>query len=727
MAVVHDRELPPPALKPGHSCGSRPALAGATPEQIGQLWLAPPTLPASLETIAAMANLLAQETSPYLLQHADNPVHWQAWNPAALEQARVEDRPILLSIGYSTCHWCHVMARESFADEQVAALMNRLFVNIKVDREERPDLDQIYQGALQMLTGRAGGWPLTLFLMPDGTPFFGGTYFPPQARHGLPGFTQVLESVARAYRVNRADIEAQNVSLRAALAEPGISATGLERDGDLPARARADIQQGYDPVHGGFSAAPKFPRPAELEFLFWSGHTEARRQVLFTLEQMAAHGLLDQLGGGFFRYSVDDHWAIPHFEKMLYDNGPLLAIYADAWGVTGSPLFQRAVETTVAWLQREMLAPEGLFHAALDADSEHEEGRFYVWAPRQVAALLRPEEYRVAAAHWGLDSTPNFENHAWHLGEQQPLAQVAEALDMTQEEAEAHLAQARASLFLAREARVRPGRDDKCLTAWNALAIKGLARAARRFARPDWLDLARRAAAALQQRVWHDGRLAASWQGGRAHLNGYLDDYAFLIDALLELVQAEWRPEYLAWAQQLADALLAHFEDAEAGGFYFTSHDHEQLLHRPKPAHDHATPSGNGIAALVLGRLGHLLDEPAYVRAAERTLTAFQAQLTQHPAAYPSLIGAYQAWLTPPRVVLLRGPEPALHAWKIAADRLVAPATLLLALPPDAQHLPPSLAWPGSGQIAARVCGDHACLPELQSLSELLAVLVSPD
>ncbi len=670
-----------------------------------------------------MTNLLAQETSPYLLQHADNPVYWQAWNAAALDQARSEDRPILLSIGYSTCHWCHVMARESFEDGEVAALMNRLFINIKVDREERPDLDQIYQGALQMLTGRAGGWPLTLFLMPDGTPFFGGTYFPPQARHGLPGFTQVLESVARAYRVNRDDIEAQNDSLRTALAQSETRATDLTRDTDLPARARADIQQGYDPVHGGFSPAPKFPRPAELEFLFWSGHPEARQQVLFTLKQMAAHGLLDQLGGGFFRYSVDDHWAIPHFEKMLYDNGPLLALYADAWGITGEPLFQRAVESTVAWLEREMTSPEGLFYAALDADSEHEEGRFYVWAPRQVANCLSPEEFRVAEAHWGLDSTPNFENHAWHLGEERPLTEVAGRLGMTREEVESHLEQARTKLFAAREARVRPGRDDKCLTAWNALTIKGLARAARRFDRADWLALARRAADGLHQRVWNDGRLAASWQGGRAHLSGYLDDYAFLMDALLELAQAQWRGEDLAWARQLADVLLAQFEDGEAGGFYFTSHDHERLIQRPKPAHDHAMPSGNGIAAQVLSRLGHLLDEPRYLRAAERTLEGFHAQLVSHPAAYPGLITAYQAWLTPPQVVVLRGPEEALLSWKAAADQVAAPATLLLALPTGAAGLPPSLALPATEQVMARVCSHHACLPEIHSLPELLDLL----
>jgi uncharacterized protein YyaL (SSP411 family) len=676
-----------------------------------------------------MPNLLARETSPYLLQHADNPVHWQAWGEAALAQARGEDKPILLSIGYSTCHWCHVMARESFENAAVADLMNRLFVNIKVDREERPDLDQIYQTALQMLTGRAGGWPLTLFLMPDGTPFFGGTYFPPHARHGLPAFPQVLEQVARAYAQQRDDIEQQNASLLAALARtPPAGDAAVSVAAGTIRQALADIRQGFDPVHGGFSGAPKFPRPAELEFLFWSGDEEARREVLFTLEHMAARGLMDQLGGGFFRYSVDTQWAIPHFEKMLYDNGPLLALYADAWAATGKPLFARAVEGTVAWLGREMTSPEGLFYSALDADSEHEEGRFYVWTPEQVAALLAPEEYRVAEAHWGLDRAPNFEDHAWHLGEERPLESVAQALGMAPDAAERLLESARAKLFAARAGRVRPGRDDKCLTAWNALAIKGLAHAARRCDRRDWLELARRAAAALQRLVWRDGRLAASFQAGQARHNGYLDDYAFLLDALLELAQAGWREGELAgcelaWARELAEALLAHFEDGEAGGFFFTSHDHERLIHRSKPAHDQAMPSGNGIAAVALGRLGHLLEEPRYQAAGERALRAFQAGIADHPAPFPSLLTALREQLAPPGLVILRGPDAALHEWKRAADRVAAPGVLVFALPGDAQNVPASLSRPLSERVQAHVCSGDKCLPEIVQLADLLTIL----
>jgi len=532
--------------------------------------------------MSAMVNALAHETSPYLLQHQDNPVDWYPWGPAALALARREGKPILLSIGYSSCHWCHVMAHESFENADVAAQMNRLFVNIKVDREERPDLDQIYQAALQVLTGRAGGWPLTLFLAPDQTPFFGGTYFPREPRFGLPGITQVLEDVAHAWQARRGEIEQQNAEVRRVLADLTPGAPPPLDLTDRPIHAAvATIKSGFDTVRGGYSGAPKFPRPAELEFMLHRGDAEARDQVLFTLTQMAQGGLFDQIGGGFYRYSVDDLWLIPHFEKMLYDNGPLLGLYADAWAQTREPLFARTAEMTVAWLAREMRSPEGLFYSALDADSEHEEGRFYVWTPDQARARLSADEYAVAAPHWGLDQAANFERRHWHLAVAKPLSAVAEQLGISLAEAERRLDDARARLFEARAGRPRPGLDDKRLTGWNALTIRGLARAARRMDRPDWLAMARQAAEALRQRVWLDGRLRASYQGERAHLDAYLDDYAFLLAALLELLQAEFRPADLTWAQALADVLLARFEDAEQGGFYFTSHDHEPLIHRP--------------------------------------------------------------------------------------------------------------------------------------------------
>jgi uncharacterized protein YyaL (SSP411 family) len=670
-----------------------------------------------------MPNQLARETSPYLLQHADNPVDWQAWGPSALARALDEDKPILLSIGYSTCHWCHVMARESFEDAEVAALLNPHFVCIKVDREERPDLDQIYQTALQMLSRRGGGWPLTMFLAPDGTPFFGGTYFPKQARYNLPSFMQVLHGVEHAWNTQRADIVAQNAALRAALADSEARSAGV---GDLDATpinaAVADILRGFDPVHGGFSRAPKFPRPAELEFLFWSNDAEARGKALLTLEKMARGGLMDQLGGGFFRYSTDERWCIPHFEKMLYDNGPLLGLYADAWARTGNPLLARAAEGIVGWLWHEMTSPEGLYFAALDADSEHEEGKFYVWSTAEIEALLSAEEFAAARVCWGLDKAPNFEDRAWHLELLLTPAEAATRDGLPEAELAARLASARGKLFAARASRVRPGRDDKLLTSWNGLMIKGLLRAGRRFGRADWVSQAQGAMDALFQAVWRRQRLAASCQQGRARHNGYLDDYAFVLDALLESLQAEWRDADLIRARQLADALLLHFEDAEAGGLFFTSHDHEQLILRAKPGYDNATPSGNGIAAQALLRLGRLLDDARYLEAAERTLRAFHAALLEQPAAYPSLLRTLAGILTPPAVIVLRGPEPEVSEWKRAADKAVDDLALLFKPTSTGREIPTNLRYIEQTRVNATVCDSVRCLPEIVQLPDLLTI-----
>jgi len=671
-----------------------------------------------------MPNLLALETSPYLLQHADNPVAWQPWGPRALNEAREADKPILLSIGYSTCHWCHVMAHESFEDAEVATLMNRHFICIKVDREERPDLDQIYQTALQMLTRRGGGWPLTMFLAPDGTPFFGGTYFPKQARQNLPGFINLLQSVAHAWDTQRADIVEQNASMREALQAIDVnSAVDGELDAASIRAAVAGIRQGFDPVHGGFSRPPKFPRPAELEFLFWSHDPEARANVLFTLEHMARGGLMDQLGGGFFRYSMDERWSIPHFEKMLYDNGPLLGLYADAWAQTDNALFAQAAEGIVGWLRREMMSAEGLFYAALDADSEHEEGKFYVWTPTPVAALLSAEEYTLARICWGLDGAPNFENRAWHLELLTSPQDAALQLGWTEDDATRRLASARAKLFAARAERIRPGRDDKVLTGWNALTIKGLARAGRRLGRADWVALAQCATDALFDMVWRDERLAATYQQGQARHNGYLDDHAFLLDALLELLQADWRDIDLMRARQMAETLLRNFEDVEAGGFFFTSHDHEALIYRAKPGYDGATPSGNGVAAYALMRLGRLVDEPRYAAAAARTLQAFQASLQENAAAFPSLLRTLTGILSPPPLIVLRGPEPDVSVWKRAADKAADDVCLLFKPTGSDRDIPTNLWNTPQTSVNATVCDNVRCLPEIVQLTDLLPIL----
>lgn len=675
-----------------------------------------------------MTNRLATEPSPYLLQHADNPVDWYPWGKAALEKARREDKPILLSIGYSACHWCHVMAHDCFEDGEVAAAMNRLFVNIKVDREERPDLDQIYQSAHQLLTQKGGGWPLTVFLTPDQTPFFAGTYFPKTPRYQLPGFIDLMENVARAWHERRGEIVKQNEAVRDALARQQPAAGGQQALSEEPLiEAVRDLAQAFDPVWGGFSRAPKFPRPGELVFLLREaqrqrvderagGNDEARVMALFTLRKMASGGVRDQLGGGFCRYSVDDQWAIPHFEKMLYDNGPLLHLYADAWKLTGESLFKETAEGIVDWLLREMHAPNGGFYSALDADSEGHEGKFYVWTPDAVQALLSTEEYAVAALVYGLDLPPNFENVSWNPILARPLDAVAVELGLTASEAEARLQRARIKLFAARETRVRPGRDDKQLTSWNALMIGGLAHAGRVMARADWVAAAQAAIDFLRQNLWREGRLQASFKHGAARLNAYLDDYAFLLDALLESLQAGYREADMAWARELADALLAHFEDAEQGGFFFTSHDHEALITRTKPGYDNATPSGNGVAAFALQRLGHVLGESRYLEASERCLRLFYPQLTQQPIAYPTLLSVLDEAQAPPRVILLRGPAAALGAWSTALAPRLGARDIVLTLP-NGLALPSALAKPEADQPTAWVCSGTACQPPVTDLA----------
>jgi uncharacterized protein len=678
-----------------------------------------------------MPNRLAQETSPYLQQHANNPVDWYPWGDDALRAAREQNKPILLSVGYSACHWCHVMAHESFEDPDIAAVMNRNFVNIKVDREERPDIDQIYQTAHHMLGQRSGGWPLTMFLAPDQKPFFGGTYFPKRPRYNLPGFGDLLEKVAAAYREQGDAIAKQNEELMSLLGRtaPNAPPAGLALDAAPVSAARAEVKRMFDPVHGGLGGAPKFPHPAELELALSRGALEqddaARQVTLFTLRKMAEGGIYDQLGGGFCRYSVDERWLIPHFEKMLYDNGPLLRLYADAWLVTGEPLFQRVCEETAAWVMREMQSPEGGYYSSLDADSEHVEGKFYVWSREEAAELLDGQEYAVLSAHYGLSGAPNFESEHWHLHVAQSLNSVAESLGVEQAAAERLLTGARAKLFEAREQRVRPGRDEKILTSWNALMIHGMTRAGRALGRADWIASARRALDFLRSTLWADGKLLATYKDGRAHLNAYLDDHAFLLAALLELMQVDFRRQDLEFAGALAAALLARFEDPADGGFFFTAHDHEPLIHRPEPGPDNATPSGNGVAALALQRFGHLIGEPRYLAAAERTLRLFFPQLQQHASAFSTLCLALAEQSTPPTVVILRGSPPELESWHARLARRYAPSTLMVALPPGVPGLPEVLDKPVRPGVNAWVCRGVECLPPIADPTALEGALAA--
>jgi uncharacterized protein YyaL (SSP411 family) len=667
-----------------------------------------------------MTNRLADETSPYLQQHADNPVDWRPWNAEALALAQHENRPILLSIGYSACHWCHVMAHESFEDPAVADLMNELFVNIKVDREERPDLDQIYQTAHHMLTQRTGGWPLTMFLTPAGVPFYGGTYFPKSPRYGLPGFADMLQRVAQTYRKRHDDINNQSASLLHALDSTLPSRrqqVELAADfNDQPLlQLRDQLAESFDARFGGFGAAPKFPHPTDLAFLLRrSDDPSAREMALTTLRRMAEGGIYDQLGGGFCRYSVDALWSIPHFEKMLYDNGQLISLYADAWALTREALFKDVAEQTADWLVREMQSPAGGYYSSLDADSEGEEGKFYVWDREEVQSLLSDQEYAVAARRWGLNGSPNFEGKHWHL-------KITGSLPADQS---GLLESARAKLFAAREQRIHPGRDDKILTSWNALMIEGLARAARIFGRNDWLASARSALEAIRRELWRDGRLLATSKDGRAHLDAYLDDHAFLLAALLELMQAEYRGEDMEFARTLADALLDHFEDQTQGGFFFTRHDHETLIHRPKPGHDNATPAGNGVAARALQRLSLLTSDLRYAEAAERTLRLYQPQFVRQPGGFTTLLAALEAWLKPQRLVILRGPAAEIADWQSQLTALAQPDLFVLTLPSGLSGLPASLDKPDSDQVNAWVCSGVTCLAPIADWPALQWILL---
>ena len=679
-------------------------------------------------------NHLRNETSPYLLQHADNPVDWYPWGPEALDKAQRENKPVLLSIGYSACHWCHVMAHESFENPATAEVMNRLFVNIKVDREERPDLDKIYQTAHSLLTQRTGGWPLTMFLTPaEQIPFFGGTYFPNEQRHGLPAFSDLCQRVVDFYQQNRTDLEKQNRSLIEFMNSmnrgAADSSTGLD---SMPLDvARQQLEQQFDATEGGFGKAPKFPHPTSIERLLrhWASSCTGGRpdepalhMALFTLQRMAMGGMYDQIGGGFCRYSVDDRWMIPHFEKMLYDNGPLLSLYSEAWTATGDPLFERTALQTAAWVIREMQAPEGGYYSSLDADSEGEEGKFYVWDQAELRELLEPQEYRLAAAHWGFDREPNFEGH-WHAHLYSDAATISRDTGLTEAQVTSALEGAREKLFLARERRVRPGRDDKILVSWNALMIKGMARASRCFRQPEFLQSAENALRFIRQTMWEKNRLYATSKDGRAHLCAYLDDYVFLIDAILELLQVRWNNDELDFALQLANVVLEHFADPD-GGFFFTADDHENLIQRPKPLSDDSLPSGNAIAAKVFGRLGHLLGDNRFLDAATGTLQAAAGAIQQAPYGHSGLLLGLEEYLYPPDTVVIRGSGD-LTQWRDSATRGYHPRRMVFAIPDEAGNALPGLLAERSAASCntAWVCKGTGCQPPVTDLDTLVALL----
>ncbi len=682
-------------------------------------------------------NHLKGETSPYLLQHAANPVDWHPWNAAALERSRSENKPILLSIGYSACHWCHVMAHESFEDPATAAVMNRLFINIKVDREERPDLDRIYQTAHQMITQRPGGWPLTMFLTPDEQlPFFAGTYFPNAARYGMPAFGELLERVAAYYHANAAEVNLQGQQIRAALVqlEPAQTAATEALNETPLTDFRQLIARQFDPDYGGFGGAPKFPHPATIARLLhhWrsTAHeetpdTEALFMAALTLNRMAEGGIYDHLAGGFCRYSVDRYWTIPHFEKMLYDNGPLLALYARMFQISGDETYRTVARETAAWVLRDMRSPEGAFYSSLDADSEGQEGKFYVWTPGEVQALVDADEYAVLVPRFGLDQPANFAEHgisAWHLRVCQTMEQIAEQTGQPVSAVRRLLLTGRAKLLRARNRRIAPGRDDKILTSWNALMIRGLAITARVLNNSSMADDAAGSLDFIRTQLTTDGRLHATSRDGVSRLNAYLDDYACLLDAVLELLQTRFSTAHLHYAIWLADCLLTHFEDSSNGGFWFTSHDHETLLHRPKQFADDAMPAGNGIAAFALARLGWLLGEVRYLDAAERTLRAGWQAMQEFPHGHCSLLDALDEYLAPPEIIIIRGADEEAANWAGTVGAAYNPHRMIFSIPNDATGLPDALsAKAGSERTTAYVCRGMSCGPMVTDLKTLLS------
>ncbi|MGB5706088.1 MAG: thioredoxin domain-containing protein [Arenicellales bacterium] len=671
-----------------------------------------------------MPNKLIAETSPYLLQHANNPVDWYPWGQEALNKASNEDKPILLSIGYSACHWCHVMEHECFENAAIAEKMNRHFVCIKVDREERPDLDKIYQTTHQMLTQRPGGWPLTLVLTPDGhAPFFAGTYFPPEPRHGMPGFGELIEKISGHYRQNKEGMQGHAESFQRALAKlnpPAASNPEVSPDIWLTGAIEV-LKNQFDPVHGGFGGAPKFPHPTQIELLLRHAVTGAEQHDVSlamaskTLRKMYQGGLFDQLGGGFYRYSVDKRWQIPHFEKMLYDNAQLLGLYTDAYCLTGNRYFIESAARTADWVRAEMQQPHGGYASTLDADSEGSEGKYYVWNETDLRAILSAPEYAAVESRFGLYGEPNFEG-SWHFNINQDCDQ-----EQMGEAWSTDLESALDKLTAERSERVRPALDDKILTAWNGLMIKSMARAGRKLALADLIESARQALDFVRTNLWKSSRMLASYREQEAKLNGYLDDYAFVAEGILELLQADWKSNELEMLRALCDAMIEHFEDRENGGFYFTSHDHEQLLHRPKPGADDAVPAANGAAASVLYRVGVLLGEIRYIDGALRTLELFSSEAGNNPSVYASLTMAGLDARSTSKTVVIRGRRQDLNTWKEALEKQYRPDTWIYPIPDSASALPEALAQKAMipGKTVAYICRGFECSAPLESLESL--------
>jgi uncharacterized protein YyaL (SSP411 family) len=680
-------------------------------------------------------NNLIHETSPYLLQHAHNPVHWYAWGEEALAKAKAEDKPILLSIGYSACHWCHVMEHESFENERIAELMNTHFVNIKVDREERPDLDQIYQYVVQMF-GVGGGWPLTMFLTPEREPYYGGTYFPPDDRYGRPGFPRVLEAAARYYREHKAEIRQTTQQVLQGLA--GLSTfkeSSLPLQKSVIENAVRKLHNIFDEANGGFGTQPKFPGAMNLALFlrYWraSGNESYLHLALLALQKMAHGGIYDQLGGGFHRYSVDARWLVPHFEKMLYDNAQLIRLYADAYRITKDPFYRRVLRETVGYVQREMLQPEGGFYATQDADSEGEEGKFFVWTPEEIAAVVGPEVGEIFCRAYGVEPQGNFEHGKSILHRAVSVDWIAHEFSTEAEAVERFLTEARQKLFAAREQRVKPFRDEKVIVAWNGLMISAFLDAA------DLLDDETVRRDALRSidfiliQLVRDGRLLHSFTDGQARLPAYLDDHACFVACLLDAFESTGEQRYLSLAEQFNGATLANFWDDVQGAFFLTGPEHETLIHRPKDPFDHAVPGGNSVATLNLLRLHYYSGDEELMQKAETVLRLFRDKMEDEPASFGQMLCALDFYLQTPKEIAIIGSRsaPDTRVLLRRVHETYLPNRILLVIDPAEEtrdafaHLPLGEMTQADGRATAYVCHNFACsLPTTtpEGLADLL-------
>ncbi len=679
-------------------------------------------------------NHLQHETSPYLLQHADNPVDWYPWGEEALQKARAEDKPILLSIGYSACHWCHVMAHESFEDDETAAYMNAHFVSIKVDREERPDLDEIYMQATVMFNRGNGGWPMTVFLLPDTRPFHAGTYYPKDNKYGMRSFKQIMADIVDVYETRRTDVEEAASEATQSLQRDvlGVGVNDDELKPSLLEAAYRNLTRNFDPIHGGLSrGSPKFPSPMNLEFVLRTyahmGYERARDIVTYSLMKMAHGGIYDQIGGGFHRYSVDERWLVPHFEKMLYDNAQLSRLYLHAWQATNDPFFKQIATQIYDYILREMTAPNGGFYSTTDADSEHEEGKFFVWTPDEIYAALTPEEADAVIAYYDVSGAGNFEGKNI-LNVPREADQVAAEMGIAAEMLLQRIESARVKLYEVREKRVHPGRDEKILTAWNGLMLTSLAEAARVLERDDYRQAAIKNAEFVLRDLSRDGRLLRSHKDGVSKLNGYLDDYANLIDGLIELYQATFESRYFAEAQRLADYVLTHFS-ASDGGFFDTADDHESLIARPRSLQDNAVPSGNSMMARVLTALAAYTGDERYDKAARDVVKQLAPAMQQYPQAFGEALNAADLLLRGIQEVAIVG-DPALEPTRSLLNVVntgFRPNVIRALTPVDVEdnQTPPLLDYRAhvGGQPAAYVCEHFMCkrpVTEAAALQNLL-------